>query len=200
LLDFEGGIIGGEQFTIGGSRMNVSGLCRKNFGFYFLVTFTIIALTAGSAAAESEGGGGITVIPDISLFFQIANFLFLLWALNMILIRPIRKILRERKEKIENFEATIATFDKDIQEKDQAFVNGQKAARLKGIEEKEALLQEAGEEESKILADVNARAQQEFAEVQKQIKNDVEVAKGALQEKIDEFANDISQKILGRAV
>ena len=132
--------------------------------------------------------------------FQIANFLFLVWALNMILFKPIRKILRERKEKIENFETTIATYDQDIQEKDQAFIDGQKAARLKGMKEKETLLQEASEEESKIIADVNAKAQQEFVEIQDQIKTDVDAARGALQKKIDVFASDISQKILGRAV
>ena len=82
--------------------MNISGLYRKGSGVYFLFTAALIVLTAGSAAAESEGGGGgITVIPDISLLFQIANFLFLIWALNTILFKPIRKILRERKEKIE---------------------------------------------------------------------------------------------------
>jgi F-type H+-transporting ATPase subunit b len=181
--------------------MNISGLCRKSPRVYYFFTSALIVLTAGSAAAESEGGGGgITVIPDISLLFQIANFLFLIWALNMILYKPIRKILRERKEKIETFETTIATFDQDIQEKDQAFTNGQKAARVKGLKEKEALMQAAGEEESKIIADVNAKAQQEIAEVQDQIKAEVDVARGSLQEKIDEFANDISQKILGRAV
>jgi F-type H+-transporting ATPase subunit b len=181
--------------------MNISGLCRKGPGVYYLFTSAFIVLTAGSAAAESEGGGGgITVIPDISLLFQIANFLFLIWALNLILFKPIRKILRERKEKIETFETTIATYDQDIQEKDQAFISGQKAARVKGLKEKEALLQAASEEESKIIADVNAKAQQEIAEIQDQIKADVDVARVSLQEKIDEFANDISQKILGRAV
>ena len=181
--------------------MNVSGLCRKSPGVCFIFISALIVLTAGSAAAASEGGGGgITVIPNISLLFQIANFLFLIWALNTILFKPIRRILRERKEKIENFETTIATYDQDIQKKDQAFIEGQKAARARGLKEKEALLQEAGEEESKIIADVNAKAQQELAEVQNQIKSDVDVARGLLQEKIDEFANDISQKILGRAV
>ena len=181
--------------------MNISGLCRKSPVLYFLFTSALIVLFAATAAAESEGGGGgITVIPNISLLFQIANFLFLIWALNMILYRPIRKMLRERKEKIENFETTIATYDQDIQEKDQALISGQKAARVKGLKEKEELMQAASEEESKIIADVNAKAQQEFAEVQDQIKRDVDAARGSLQEKIDEFANDISQKILGRTV
>lgn len=181
--------------------MKISGFCRKGNGVRYLFTSALIMLSAGSTGAASEGGGGgITVIPNISVLIQIANFLFLIWALNMILYKPIRKILQQRKEKVQSFENTIATFDQDIQEKDETLISGQKAARAKGIKEKEALMQAAVDEESKIIADVNAKAQEEFAEVREKIKRDVEVARDSLQKKVDEFANDISQKILGRMV
>ncbi len=181
--------------------MKISGFCRKGKGLHYFFTPALMVLTAGSAGAASEGGGGgITVIPDISVLIQIANFLFLIWALNMILYKPIRKMLQQRKEKVQSFENTIATFDQDIQEKDEALITGQKAARAKGIKEKEALMQAAIDEENRILADVNAKAQEEFAEVRAKIKRDVEVARDSLQNKVDEFANDISQKILGRTV
>ena len=120
--------------------MKVSGLCRKGHGILWLslITAALLLLTAGSAAAASEegGGGGITVIPNISVLFQIANFLFLLWALNTILYKPIRKIIQQRKEKVESFESTIDAYDRNIQEKDEAFVTGQRAARSKGVKEK----------------------------------------------------------------
>ena len=41
---------------------------------------------------------------DVSLFIQIANFLFLIWVLNIILYRPIRGIIRQRKEKFDKLE------------------------------------------------------------------------------------------------
>ncbi|MCK7511476.1 MAG: hypothetical protein MZV70_50480 [Desulfobacterales bacterium] len=44
-----------------------------------------------SAAALASGeGGGVTVIPDWSVSIQIVNFLFLIFALNLLLYRPIR--------------------------------------------------------------------------------------------------------------
>jgi F-type H+-transporting ATPase subunit b len=184
--------------------MKISGLCRKGHGAPWLSRFTaaLLVLTAGSAAAVSEegGGGGITVIPDISVLFQIANFLFLLWALNTILYKPIRKIIQQRKEKVEGFESTIDAYNQDIQEKDEAFVTGQRAARSKGVKEKEALLVEAAEEEKKIIEDVNSKAQQELAEIREKLAKDIDAVRGSLQEKVEEFANDIGQKILGRAV
>ena len=42
---------------------------------------------------------------------------------------------------------------KDAEEKDAAFVAGIKEARAKGFKEKEALMQEAADEEKKIIAD-----------------------------------------------
>ena len=184
--------------------MKISGLCRKGHGILWLslIAAALLLLTAGSAAAASEegGGGGITVIPNISVLFQIANFLFLLWALNTILFKPIRKIIQQRKEKVESFESTIDAYNSNIQEKDEAFVTGQRAARSKGVKEKEALLLEAAEEEKKIIEGVNSTAQKELAEIREKIAGDVDTVRDSLQEKIDEFANDIGQKILGRAV
>ena len=184
--------------------MKISGLCRKGHGILWgvLSISALLLLTAGSAIAASEegGGGGITVIPDISVLFQIANFLFLLWALNTILYKPIRKIIQQRKEKVESFETTIDAYNQDIQEKDEALVVGQRAARAKGVKEKEALLAEAAEEEKKIIEVVNSKAQQELADIRDKIAQDIDAVRGSLQGKVDEFANDIGQKILGRAV
>ncbi len=181
--------------------MKFWGLNRKGYGVYFLFTTALITITAGLAlGASEEGGGGITVIPDVSVLIQIANFLVLLWALNIIVYRPIRKIIQQRKEKVESFETTIDTYNNDIQEKDEAFAAGLKAARAKGLHEKDTLIQEGVDEEKKIIENVTANAHAELAEVREKIARDVEAARTSLQEKISEFANDITQKILGRTV
>ena len=180
--------------------MNFWGSCRKWFRIYILFTTTIVIITAGLAFGASEGGGGITVIPNISAIIQIANFLVLIWVLNIILYRPIRKIIQQRKEKVQSFETTIETYHSDIQEKDEAFITGLKAARAKGLNQKDALLQEGNDEEKKLIENVNANAQAELSEVREKIARDVEATRVSLQEKIDEFADDITQKILGRTV
>ena len=181
--------------------MGIFGLYRK-CSAVLLTTLVFVLLSASLAlgASEKSGGGGITVIPDGSLIIQIANFLLIIWILNLILYRPIRNILRQRKEKIEGLELRIETYNEDAQKKDDAFASGIQEARTKGLKEKETLLQSAAEEEKQIIADVNAKAQAELAEIRKKIVKDAEAASASLQEKVDEFANDICQKILGRKV
>ena len=136
---------------------------------------------------------------DGSLFIQIVNFIFLIWILNVVLYKPIRKVLIQRKEKITGFEQSIDTTEKDVKERDDAFKDGIKDARVKGLNEKGVFLQEAGDEEKKIIEEINKRAQANLAEVRKKVAKDVHVASESLQQELDSFANSIGEKILGRA-
>ena len=85
-----------------------------------------------------------TVLP------QIANFLILIFILNIVVYKPIRKILLERRDKFQGLAEGIESAGQMAQEKDQAFNSGLKEARVKGQKEKEALLQAASDEEKEI--------------------------------------------------
>ena len=163
--------------------MKISGIRRKG-ALIYLSTLALICLVLPSSllnAAEESGGGGVTVIPDGSFLIQMINFLFLIWVLNILLYRPIRKILAQRKEKIDGLELSIETSNKDAQEKDQAFMAGLKEARAKGFKEKEVLMQQATDEENEIIADINTKAQAELAEFRDKIKAEADVARQNLQ-------------------
>ena len=183
--------------------MKIFGRYRKFPVIALVILIVMLWLTASvalSSSGDSKGGGGVTVMPDWTVGIQIINFLVILWILNLILYRPIRNILRQRKEKIDGLEASIETYNEDAQEKDTAFAAGIKEARAKGLSEKEALLQAAAEEEKEIIAKVNEKAQAELADIREKISREAETAKDALQAKVDEFSSDICQKILGRTV
>ncbi len=181
--------------------MRFAGSDRNGPVVVFLsIVFLCIIAVSTSLAAGGEGGGGITVIPDKSAIIQIINFILLIILLNFLLYRPIRKIISQRKEKIQGLELSIQTAGDAATEKDQAFVQGIKDARVKGMREKDALLQEAGEEEKRIIEQINESAQAELTDVRSKIAVDVESAKQALSQQVDEFASAISKKILGRNI
>ncbi len=182
--------------------MKISGICRKGFPTFItiLVQICLIFPKIVLGSSGESGGGGVTVIPDGSIIIQIINFLFAIWVLNVLLYKPIRKILTQRKEKVSGLELAIETSNNDVKEKDDAFTAGIKEARTKGFKEKDALLQQAADEEKSILDDINRKAQAELTEIREQIKKDAETARESLQAQIGDFAIQISQKILGRAV
>ena len=172
----------------------------KSIQYSFItVVSTFISLSIADVS-PAFASGGISVIPDISCVYQIINFVILIWALNKVLYRPIRNVLIQRKEKMEGMQQRIDDFNTDIEEKDEAFENGIKDARVKGLKEKEGLITTATDEERAIIGEINKKAKEELAQVIDKIAKDAEEARKSLQNEIDDFVKDIGQKILGRAV
>ncbi len=137
---------------------------------------------------------------DGSLIIQIINFLVLMVVLNMVLYKPIRGILKQRKEKMAGLENRIGSCNQEADEHDRAFSEGIKNARAKGVLEKEVFLQAAAKEEKEIISKINKQAQAELAEVKVKVSREAEKVSKLLQKKINSFANDIGEKILGRTI
>lgn len=177
--------------------MKISGINLRHYAVLTLFEAALLVLFAGVAFGA---GSSISVIPDVSLFVQIANFLIIIWVLNIILYKPIRNILIQRKEKITGLEQNIEKLNEDTAEKDEAYLAGIKDARARGLNEKEVLVKEGAEEEKRIIEQINQKAQANLAEVRENITKEAQNVRESLNKEIDTFANAISEKILGRAV
>jgi len=136
---------------------------------------------------------------DGSVIIQIINFLILIWALNAVLYKPIRRILSQRNEKISGLSSGIEQSEQDAVEKDLALKTGIKQARENGLRDKEALESDARQEETKLIEKINEKARVDLADIRERIAREVEEARLALLEEIDGYAEDISRRILGRA-
>ena len=139
-------------------------------------------------------------MPDMSVFIQIANFLFLILVLNIILYKPIRGILIQRKEKIKSLESGIDTFQADARENEESYISGIKKARALGLKEKQSLVDAAMEQEKAIVDKIHRQAQADLAQIREKVAKEATAAKAQLLKEVDGFANAISEKILGRAV
>jgi F-type H+-transporting ATPase subunit b len=104
-----------------------------------------------------------------TVFPQIINFLVLIIVLNIVLYKPIRKILLERKTKVEGLSKGIESANRQAEEKDQAFSLGIREARAKGQKEKEAMMQAAGNEEKEIIGRIMDQARADLAAVKSQV-------------------------------
>jgi len=139
------------------------------------------------------------IVIDGSVFIQIINFIFLIWVLNAVLYKPIRKVLHQRNEKVSGLENNIDTYTREAREKDASFEEGIKDARKRGFKEKDSLLQIAVEEEKRIIAKINEKAQADIVAIREQIARDAERVSETLQQEIEVFAEEIERKILGRS-
>ena len=135
---------------------------------------------------------------DYTLFVQIINFLVLVFLLNMVLFRPIRRIIRERQARMTMFEEDISGLA-DTQQGVLGEVDAQLAeARREGLGLRENLRQEGSQEETSLLEQVKKEVDEEWARVEAKIKKDVAQARDALREQARDFAMALSAKILGR--
>jgi F-type H+-transporting ATPase subunit b len=152
-------------------------------------------------AVTAAGRGGMYMVEiNASLFIQIANFLILIWALNKFLYQPIRLILSQRKNRISGLEEGIRQSEQDMIKKDQALKMGLKAAREKGMKQKDAFENEARQEEMKLIEKINEKARADLAEIKDKVSKEVSAARQVLEKEIERFADQISQKILGRSI
>ncbi|MBT6338917.1 MAG: ATP synthase F0 subunit B [Desulfobacula sp.] len=141
----------------------------------------------------------ITVIPDISLVYQMINFLILLFVLNLVLYKPIRNVLLERKAKIEGMQEGAQKASNDLVAGEDAYKDGLKQARSKGLKEKEIFIEAASQEEKEIIGRINKKAQANLVEIKKQVADETEQARKTLETEVEAYAKAIGEKILGRA-
>ncbi len=141
----------------------------------------------------------IKVIPDISTVYQMVNFLVLLFMLNLVLYKPIRKVMLERKAKIKGMRQKAKKADSDLVAGEEIYKDGLKVARTKGLKEKETFIDEASKEEKEILDKINKKAQANLAKIKQQVADETEQARKSLEGDVEAYAKAIGEKILGRA-
>ena len=141
----------------------------------------------------------ITVIPDISAIYQMINFLVLLFVLNLVLYKPIRNVLLERKAKIEGMQNGAQKATKDLVAGEDAYKDGLKQARSQGLKEKETLVEGASKEEKEIIDRINKKAQANLVEIKNQVADEIGQARKILEGEVEAYAKAIGEKILGRA-
>jgi F-type H+-transporting ATPase subunit b len=137
---------------------------------------------------------------DGSIIIQIVNFLVLIFILNLVCYKPIRKILQDRKSKVNGLTGSIETLTEDAVDKDKAYSDGLRTARVKGQQEKEVMMDAASDEEKALIEKITAEAQTELGEIKARIASETDTVRAALHKEVDTFAGAITEKILGRAV
>ena len=141
----------------------------------------------------------ITVIPDISAVYQMVNFLVLLFLLNLVLYKPIRNVILERKAKVGTLSSGVKRASADLEKQKDDYKNGLRQARGEGLKKKEVFIEEASAQEKEIITRINQKAQANFVQIKAQVAEETEQARKALEAEVEVYAKAIGEKILGRA-
>lgn len=122
---------------------------------------------------------------NITLLFQLVNFLVTIVVLNYLLIKPVRKIIADRKammaelgSEAEGFEekaqSSLADYEAQLVKARQDAAANREAGRNAGLKEQQAVLDEAQQQAQGILgtarAQLNAEAESSLRELRGKIE------------------------------
>lgn len=152
-------------------------------------------------AISSQGGIDIvSILPNFSLFIQIAIILVLMFLLNILLFKPMLRVLNERKartvgrrERAAQADAQADAIMKDYQTK----IN---EARIEADKSRIEIVRQGEAERNKITEAASAEAEKTVADVKARVSVEAASAKEALKVEIDAIARTMAEKIVGRAV
>lgn len=137
---------------------------------------------------------------DVTLFVQMVNFFILLFVMNIILYRPIRRLVAQRNQHVSEQERQIATANAEALAAGEEFDDQLQAARNLGRQKVQELKDAAYQHEKDLLQRAGEQAASRVQEMRGKVEKDLGSARDQLRSQIQAFAVDLAQKILGRSI
>jgi F-type H+-transporting ATPase subunit b len=137
---------------------------------------------------------------DLAFVIQLINFLVLLAVLNILLYKPIRKVIAERQGKIADAKSRAEGVDQDVQAKMAEYESRLKEMKSGAADERGTLVKEAQAEEAAILDSARKEASETLAAIKARVAKEATDARTMLQEQAKLLSVDICEKVLGRSL
>lgn len=134
---------------------------------------------------------------NITFWFQLANFFLALFLLNLLLIRPIRAIIKKRNAMFDNLAQTADGFHAEAVGRLQKYEAELAKARKEAGESREGSKNEALAEMRKIVDTAQQSAKQVLEENRAALRGQAEQALSELRDGIDNFSTRLGNKLLG---
>ena len=136
---------------------------------------------------------------NIAFFIQLANFIILLIALNFILFKPMRAIMKEREEGIGGALADAKTAQERTQGLLEQYNISLADAKQKAAAAYNALYQQGLDAQRDMISAERTKASELLDKARKEIATAAATTRGDLRKEAEKLSQDISAKLLGRA-
>ncbi len=137
---------------------------------------------------------------DIAFVIQAINFGILLLILNILLYRPIRKVLADRQGELAGAKEKVAEVDREVQEKIALYEARLKEVKAAASGDRDVLKKEAQAEEAAILENVRKEAADSLATIKNKVAKEAADAREVLREQARALSLEICEKVLGRSL
>jgi F-type H+-transporting ATPase subunit b len=137
---------------------------------------------------------------DKTLLFQIINFLVLLIALNFILFKPILQIMREREQGISSSLGDARNAQERMQTIQEQYNASLAEAKQKAVTTYNTAYQQGLDAQRDMISKERAKATELLDKARKEIVSASASARADLKKEAEQLSQEITTKLLGRAV
>ena len=137
---------------------------------------------------------------DVTLIVQIINFLLLLFLLNQLLYKPIRRIIRRRSDEFGSLSGSIEEFQKRLDEARMELEELKMNVKREGFKARENMKRQGMEKEKELLEQANLETEKILNEARERLRGDVSKIRKELEADIGRYSKDLAEKLLGRSI
>lgn len=135
-----------------------------------------------------------------SMLFYIVNFLLLLGALIGLLYLPIKKMLKKKRDDIENVYGENEKLKAECAEQKAEYERMIEQQRLESARTSAKLAQDAQKRADRIIGDAKSRADEIIASAKREAAMQSEQLKGEYRSSVNKLAVEVAQKLLEREI
>ncbi|HTG02195.1 MAG TPA: ATP synthase F0 subunit B [Nitrospirota bacterium] len=137
---------------------------------------------------------------NVSLFMQIANFLVLLIVLHFILFKPIRQVMKEREQGISSALGDAKIAQERMQSMLDEYNNALADAKQKATTSYNTIYQQGLDAQRDMVAAERTKAGEALDKARAEIAAASAAARTDLKKEAERLSQEITTKLLGRAV
>ncbi len=137
---------------------------------------------------------------DLAFVVQIINFGLLVFVLNMLLFKPVRALLAQRRQEIQSACERAVAVDEQVASKVAQYETRLRDAKTEVAARRAELLKEAQAEESGVMDKARQEAASSLASLRERVAQESVAARVLLQNQAELLSDDICKKLLGRSL
>ena len=137
---------------------------------------------------------------NVSLFYQLANFIVLLIALNFILFKPIRQIMQEREQGISSAFGDAKAAQERMQNLLEQYNASLADAKQKATATFNTIYQQGLDAQRDMISAERAKAGEMLDRARAEVMAASNTARADLRKEAERLSQEITSKLLGRAV
>lgn len=133
---------------------------------------------------------------NITLVFQLVNFFIALYVLNLLLIRPIREIIRKRKAVMDDMSGESESYEYQAEQRLSDYDNQLTRARQGAGQNREKAREAGAAEQASLVAEAQKRAQEIIAETRRNLQAEADASLKELRGQVATLSGQLAERVL----